>query len=144
VKLWSYLRQILSGLVTYIALVLTIYSAIFVIVPLSNHPLALRDLLQSLFSLLWFAIFVTLGYFLFKKLCRGTWLAWWTANICSLLMSLLTIRAFWFAQHYRGDFERTDGSFSFFLALMLGTATVLGFVALYLPVTRRYCGISRA
>ena len=59
-------------------------------------------------------------------------------------MLLLAIYAFWFAIHYRGDFERTDGSTSFFVALMLGSITLVCFVALYLPVTRKYCGVSRA
>jgi hypothetical protein len=144
VKLWSYLRQILSGLVTYIALVLTINFAIFVVVPLGNRPITQRDMLQSLLSLCCFAVFAALDYFLYKKLCRGARLAWWTANICTLFMLLLAIYAFWFAIHYRGDFERTDGSTSFFVALMLGSITLVCFVALYLPVTRKYCGVSHA
>jgi hypothetical protein len=138
------MRQVLSGLAVYTTLVLTIDFGIFIVVPLLSSPVGMRGFLSSLFALIGFVVLAGLLYFLFRKLCRGAWLAWWIAGGCNVLLLLYTGHAFWFAHHYRNDWERTDRSFSFLAAIFLGVVTMNCFGVLSLPGTRKYCGVSRS
>lgn len=139
--LWLSVREIISGVVVYALFLLAMDFGIFVLVPFTAHPVGFHNLSESLLSLLCFTALIGLTYFLFRKLCHGARFAWWAAVACTLVLLSFTAYAFWFAIHYINDWERTDGSFSFFLALLLAGMGLVSFIALFLPIMRRYCGV---
>jgi hypothetical protein len=143
-KLWRSLLQILSGLAVFIVLAMAVVFALYVLVPLFWYYYGLRSVASSLFSLVCSVALAGLTQFLFKKLCHEARLAWWTACLCNFALLLFTIHAFWFAYHYRNDWERTDGDFGSFLAILSCAVTTLCSAVLLLPMTRKYCGVSRS
>jgi hypothetical protein len=139
VKLWYYLRQVLSGLaVTYTAAIFGSDTACGAVIALSRRPVTHRNLLHALLFLLAFAAFSTLSWFLYKRLFRDAELAWWTAMI----------GCFAFSPQLHPDFlvrhSLSGGNSQSVHCVGNDFCTLLYFLTLSLPASRRYCGVRHA